>query len=110
MSVKIATQSGTFDLPSDFNIEIEDTSPVFNDQGSQSTSATIPSSKNNLRLVKYINRTDTDQAPVEDARITVSDGIYHRVGKMNITQASHSTGIVSISALTSPRFIISGAP
>lgn len=95
MSVKITTQSGTFDLPSDFNIEIEDTSPVFNDQGSQSTSATIPSSKNNLRLVKYINRTDTDQAPVEDARITVSDGIYHRVGKMNITQASHSTGIVS---------------
>lgn len=95
MSVKITTQSGTFDLPSDFNIEIEDTSPVFNDQGSQSIAATIPTSKNNLRLINHINRLDTDQAPVEDARVTVSDGIYHRIGKMNITQASHSTGIVS---------------
>lgn len=95
MSVKLSTQLGTFDLPSDFNIEIEDTSSVFNDQGSQSIAATIPTSKNNLRLVNHINRLDADQAPVEDARITVSDGIYHRIGKMNITQASHSTGIVS---------------
>lgn len=95
MSVKLTTQAGTFDLPSDFNIEIEDTSPVFNDQGSQSIAATIPATKNNLRLVNHINRLDADQAPVEDARIIVSDSIYYRTGKMNISQASHSTGIVS---------------
>lgn len=95
MSVKITHQEGTFDLPSDFNIEIEDTSPVFNDRGSQSIAATIPATKNNLRLVNHIHRIDTDQAPVEDARIILSDSIYHRIGKMNITQASHSTGIVS---------------
>lgn len=95
MSVKLTTQAGTFDLPSDFNIEIEDTSPVFNDQGSQSIAATIPATRNNLRLVNHINRLDADQAPVEDARIIVSDSIYYRTGKMNISQASHSTGIVS---------------
>lgn len=95
MSLKIATPSGTFDLPADFNVEIEDTSPIFNERGSQSVAATLPASKSNLRLVNHIHRLDTDRAPTENARVIVSDGIYTRTGKMNISQASHSEGIVS---------------
>lgn len=95
MSVKITNNTGTFDLPPDFNIEIEDTSPVYNERGSQSIAATIPASKNNLRLTDHIDRVDIDNAPVTDAYIVVSDGAYRRVGKMNITTVSRTNGIVS---------------
>lgn len=95
MSLKIKSQSSIFDLPNDFNIEIENTSPLYNERGSQSISATLPASKRNLSILKYINRTDTDHAPIKDNRVTISDGAYNRVGKMNITQASQSGGIVS---------------
>lgn len=80
MSIKIATQSGVFDLPADYNIEIEDTSPIYNERGSQSTAATMPTSQHNLVLVNHIHRLDTDNAPVDDNRITVSDGAYRRIG------------------------------
>lgn len=95
MSIKIATQSGVFDLPADYNIEIEDTSPIYNERGSQSTAATMPTSQHNLVLVNHIHRLDTDNAPVDDNRITVSDGAYRRIGKMNISSASITDGIVS---------------
>ena len=95
MALKISTSTQTFDLSPDFNIEIEDTSPVYNDRGSQSVAATLPATANNLKLVNHIHRLDTNNAPEENARVTVSDGIYQRIGKMNITQTSRSDGIVS---------------
>lgn len=95
MSLKIQNTKGTFDLPNDYNIEIEDTSPIYNERGSQSAAATLPSSSQNLRLTNHIYRLDTDLAPVSDSRVTVSDGIYRRIGKMNVTQASRHGGIVS---------------
>lgn len=94
MSLKVKNASGTFDLPNDFNIEIEDTSPLYNERGSQSVAATLPASRNNLELVRHIHRLDTDHAPIANDRVIVSDGVYNRIGKMNITQASRSGGIV----------------
>lgn len=93
MSLKISNASGTFDLQKDFNTEIEDSSPIYNERGSQSIAATIPGTKKNLRLNKHIERTDIDTAPAKDDRITISDGIYHRVGKMNVVSASEEEGI-----------------
>lgn len=40
MSLKISNASGTFDLQKDFNTEIEDSSPIYNERGSQSIAAT----------------------------------------------------------------------
>ena len=45
MSLKISNASGTFDLQKDFNTEIEDSSPIYNERGSQSIAATIPGTK-----------------------------------------------------------------
>lgn len=95
MSLKIQNALGTFDLPNDYNIEIEDTSPIYNERGSQTIAATLPASQNNLRLINHIHRLDTELSPAEDDRVTVADGAYRRVGKMNITKASKSGGIVS---------------
>lgn len=41
-----------------------------------------------LRLNGHIQRTDIDSAPVADERVTVADGVYHRIGKMNIVNTS----------------------
>ena len=90
MALRISNTSGTFDLPKDFSTEIEDSSPIYNERGSQSIAATIPGTRNNLRLNNYINRTDIDSAPIADERVTISDGVYHRVGKMNTTKASEN--------------------
>ena len=73
MSLKISNASGTFDLQKDFNTEIEDSSPIYNERGSQSIAATIPGTKKNLRLNKHIERTDIDTAPAKDDR----KRIYH---------------------------------
>ena len=95
MSLKIKNQLGIFDLQNDFSIEIEDTSPIYNERGSQSVPATLPASRNNLSLITHVHRPDSTYSPAPDARVTVSDGVYNRIGKMNITQASKSGGIVS---------------
>ena len=42
MALRISNTSGTFDLPKDFSTEIEDSSPIYNERGSQSIAATIP--------------------------------------------------------------------
>ena len=103
MSLKIKNQLGIFDLQNDFSIEIEDTSPIYNERGSQSVPATLPASRNNLSLITHVHRPDSTYSPAPDARVTVSDGVYNRIGKMNITQASKSGGIVSNIGLNSTR-------
>ena len=90
MSLKIKNQLGIFDLQNDFSIEIEDTSPIYNERGSQSVPATLPASRNNLSLITHVHRPDSTYSPAPDTRVTVSDGVYNRIGKMNITQASKS--------------------
>lgn len=93
MSLKITVPGGTFDLPPGFSTEIEDKSPAFNEEGSQSIATTVPGTKGNLKLCAHINRTDIDNAPARDQRVVVADGVYHRAGKMNIVSASRSEGI-----------------
>ena len=56
MSLKIKNQLGIFDLQNDFSIEIEDTSPIYNERGSQSVPATLPASRNNLSLITHVHR------------------------------------------------------
>lgn len=93
MALRISNTAGTFDLPKEFSTEIEDSSPIFNERGSQTLAATIPGTKKNLRLNKHIHRTDIDNAPATDERATISDGVYHRIGKMNTVTASEEEGI-----------------
>ena len=93
--IKITTVSGeAFDLPKDFSIQIEDSSPIFNDRGSQSVPVTLPPTDRNRRLTGYICRMDsylhTEQTIID---CTVYDGTYVRSGKMNVDSASSQEGI-----------------
>lgn len=81
------------DLPGEFVLPIEETSPVFNDAGSQSVSATVPATDRNSRLLKAPQRVDTasDSFRLKDADVV--DGATIRRGTLNVTEASLREGM-----------------
>ena len=94
MALTIQTEKGIFDLPQDFSVEIENTSPMYTDKGSQTIASTLPATGHNLSMVDYIHRPDIRNAPKRDAAAVVTDGVYRRTGKLNITSVSTESGIV----------------
>lgn len=95
MALTIKTQKGIYDVPGDFQMEVEITSPIYTDKGSQTLASTLPGTKRNLYLVDYIHREDIVNAPGKDVMAIIADGIYRRAGKQNITSASRESGIVA---------------
>lgn len=94
MALRIETKNGRLDLESGYSIEIEDTNPMYNDRGSQTTAAKIPNSPKNMEKLGYWFRVDNTKRP-DDERVTVIDGTYARHGKLNITAASYRDGITA---------------
>lgn len=94
MALIIKTGKGIYDVPTDFEIELEITSPIYTDKGSQTMAATLPGTTHNLSIAGYINREDIANAPEKDVMAVIADGIYRRTGKQNITSASRKSGIV----------------
>ena len=95
MALTIKTQKGIYDVPGDFQMEVEITSPIYTDKGSQTLASTLPGTKRNLYLVDYIHREDVVNAPGKDVMAIIADGIYRRTGKQNITSASRESGVVA---------------
>lgn len=95
MALTIKTQKGIYDVPTDFQMEVEITSPIYTDKGSQTLASTLPATKRNLYLADYIHRVDIVNAPGKDIMAIIADGIYRRTGKQNITSASRESGIVA---------------
>lgn len=95
MALTIKTQKGIYDVPGDFQMEVEITSPIYTDKGSQTLASTLPATKRNLYLADYIHRVDIVNAPGKDVMAIIADGIYRRTGKQNITSASRESGIVA---------------
>ena len=95
MALTIKTQKGIYDVPGDFQMEVEITSPIYTDKGSQTLASTLPGTKRNLYLVDYIHREDIVNTPGKDVMAIIADGIYRRTGKQNITSASRESGVVA---------------
>lgn len=92
--IQIRTEGNALDLPSNFSIDIEDSNPIFNDQGSQSIPATVPATRRNIRLLDAPHRLDTGRDPNNPIRkADVTEGAYIRRGTLNVTEASLKDGI-----------------
>lgn len=92
--MNIKTNKGTFDLPSGFSMPIEETSPVYNDRGSQSLPVTVPATPSNNRLAGFPTRPDSEMVPEAGMEpCVVADGSYIRSGKLNIVSAGRRDGI-----------------
>lgn len=87
--IRILIDSEELDLPAGFSLSIEDTSPIFNDRGSQSISANVPATPKNKRLLGFPNRLDQKYGPSDRMPVCmVQSGAYIRSGKLNITGAN----------------------
>lgn len=89
MSLKIYTSTNeALDLENGFTIEIEDRSPIYNERGSQSNSVLLPASKKNNEYIGHASRLDLKYKPCVDKNVTLSDDVYRRTGKINISKSS----------------------
>lgn len=88
-----------FDIPPDFRMQIDNTSPVFNALGSLVVSASIPNDRpgTNRRLLGFPNRADSSQRPPSKMPVIVSYGSFVRSGSLTVNSAINSKGTFSCS-------------
>ena len=92
--MKILTEKGVLDLTEDFSIQIDNKSPINNDQASQSVPVTVPATPNNARITDFPFRPDLAVVPMGgDAPCVVQDESYRRTGQMHVVSASKKDGI-----------------
>lgn len=92
--LKIETSKGVLDLGGELTLQVEEKSPVMNERGSQSLPATVPATARNMLIMGFPHRLDGVEPPMgDDKSCTVSDGVYHRRGVMNLVSASRREGI-----------------
>lgn len=93
--VEITIKGEALDLSKDFSVSVEDSSPIFNDRGSQSVPATVPVTGRNVRLLGAPFRADAGMSPNDpEMSADVVAGGYIRRGTLNVTEASAETGIM----------------
>ena len=90
--IEISINGEILDLPRGFSIDIEETSPVFNDVGSQSVPATVPVSPCNNKIFFHPLRLDAGER-VNRERCILTDGSLCRTGVINVISASPDDGI-----------------
>lgn len=88
-----------FDIPPDFRMQIDNTSPVFNALGSLVVSASIPNDRpgTNRRLLGFPNRADSSERPPSKMPVIVSYGSFVRNGSLTVNSAINSKGTFSCS-------------
>lgn len=92
--IEIRIEGKSLDLPDKFSMGIEDSSPIYNDRGSQSIPATVPATHANKRLLAFPTRADSGSDPNSPQKVVeVADGGYLRRGVLNVTEASVKSGI-----------------
>ena len=92
--LQILIKNQPLDLPEDFSFEVEDTSPIFNERGSQSLPATVPATPRNTVLLDAAHRVDAGTDPNLPLRTAdVVEGAIVRRGLLNVTEAGKNQGI-----------------
>ena len=94
MMIQLKIGGKTLDTDQGLSINIEDSNPIFNDRGSMSIPATIPVTRQNIRLLGAPHRIDTDTDPNNLGKtVEIVSGTYIRRGTLNITSAGKLDGI-----------------
>lgn len=90
---RIVISGEDLDLPDGFSLSIEETSPIFNDIGSQSIAVEVPDTLRNRRLLDFPNRPDSSGfGKSTSIQCLVISGGYIRGGILN-TDSTAENGI-----------------
>lgn len=95
--IKITVKEKALDLPEGFSLDIEESSPIFNDSGSQSIAVELPATVRNRRIFGFPARPDAiNTGRVRGVRCIVSSGAYIRTGTINVDSASQEAISINI--------------
>lgn len=78
--IRLKETGEVFDVIPGFKLELNNTSPFFNDLGTKSVTTTLPNTPHNRRLFSFSNRMDTTNKPRKKIDVIVSSGSYIREG------------------------------
>lgn len=88
--IEIKVEGTTIDLSDNVSISVEDTSPIFNEIGSQTMPVTAPMTRLNRQVFSGVHRVDAGVNPNAPERcVEVVQGAYSRRGVMNLTEAGY---------------------
>lgn len=95
--IQITVKGETLDLPAGFTLDIQESSSIFNDSGSQSIAVELPATVFNRRVFGFPARPDAMHSPlVRGVRCRISSGAYIRTGTINVDSASQDTISINI--------------
>ena len=92
--MKIVTEHGQLDLPSDFSMTIEQNSPIFSHEGTQSIPTTFPASEKNLAALGNPTRLGRVDRYLRKADAKIMSGVVHKSGQLVIESVGSDSGIV----------------
>ena len=91
--MKLVTPKGELLLPADFSFSIEQNSPAFSNEGTQSIPVTLPSSQINMSALEFPDRPGRVNKYVRKIPAKLEMGIFHKSGQLVIESAKSKEGI-----------------
>lgn len=82
-----------FDLPGEFNLEVEYNNPIFSDNGSQSIPITLPMTKKNRRMLGYPDVMESSKNPEFKTEVIVDTEGMQKIGTMVLLDSKGSVSI-----------------
>jgi hypothetical protein len=86
--MEIQITQGQFQIPADFEIEIEETNPLLTTKGSKTIPVTLPGSPHNLAMLGNPERIAAKNRPQTEYKATISEGVFRKTGRQVVFSAS----------------------
>lgn len=102
--MRLITENGQLDLPSGFSFTIEQNSPVFSNEGTQSIPANLPITSRNISALSYPNRLGRADHYQRKLSAKLEAGVYHKNGQLVIDTFETKSGIVGAIMLNESDF------
>jgi len=96
MSMRIIQDNGEYEIPSDFELEFEETNPFFCEQGSRSMPVKLPYSEHNLKLLGRPERFARADKLRSEFAVSIYCGAIQKTGKQVVFSASEEGVATSI--------------
>lgn len=93
--MKLITERGELVLPSDFSFVIEQNSPAFSTEGTQSIPVTLTASEDNFGLLSFPDRAGRVNKYIRKMPAWFESGVFQKKGQLVIDSAQRRKGITA---------------
>lgn len=93
--MRLITERGQLDIPADFSFTIEQNSPVFSNEGTQSIPVTLPATSRNLEVIDNPTRPARKAPFLRKLSAKLEAGVIHKDGQLVIESSENKSGIVA---------------